>query len=305
MNTARYAVRHDTHYTYSAPVLLSRQLLHGTPRDCPWQHCESHRIDIQPTATEWEQGLDYFGNPQAHFSLETPHSELLVRTDSVIAVQAHAVDPQVVDSPPWESVRAELRAPRDAESLMACQFLYESPHIRSFRSLLEFTAPIVRAGQPLLPLAIELMRHIHREFEFDPEATTTATPLDEVIAQRRGVCQDFAHLNIACLRAHGIAARYVSGYLLTTPPPGQPRLVGADASHAWISVFIPGLGWIDLDPTNDLIVDTQHVTVAWGRDFSDVSPLRGVILGGGEHEVTVEVTVQPMDGGAVPALPTY
>lgn len=303
MNTARYAVRHDTHYTYSAPVLLSRQLLHGTPRECSWQHCESHRIDIQPTTTEWEQGLDYFGNPQAHFALETPHTDLLVRTDSVVAVQTHAVNPQVVDSPPWESVRAALRAPRDAESLMASQFLYESPHIRSFPSLLEFTIPIFRAGQPLLPLAIELMRHIHREFEFDPEATTTATPLDEVMAQRRGVCQDFAHLNIACLRAHGIAARYVSGYLLTTPPPGQPRLVGADASHAWISVFVPGLDWIDLDPTNDLLVDTQHVTVAWGRDFSDVSPLRGVILGGGEHEVTVEVTVQPIDGDPALALP--
>ncbi|MGB0126828.1 MAG: transglutaminase family protein [Rhodocyclaceae bacterium] len=294
MNQARYAVRHDTLYSYSAPVVLSRQLLHVTPRECAWQNCEAHHITIDPAPNEWEERLDYFGNPEAHFALETPHAELLVRADSVVAVRSRAVDPETASSPAWEDARAALRSPNEAASLEACQFLYESPYVRGFPRLAEFSASLFPPGRPVLDAAVALMRYIHSEFEFDPAATTVTTPLNEVIEDRRGVCQDFAHLMIACLRAHGIAARYISGYLLTLPPPGKPRLVGADASHAWVSVFVPGLGWIDFDPTNDQLPDTQHVTVAWGRDFSDVSPLRGVILGGGEHEVDVQVTVEPL-----------
>lgn len=295
MTCARYAVRHDTRYTYSAPVALSRQLLHVTPRDCAWQRCESHRIEIDPAPNEWEERLDYFGNPEGHFALETPHTDLLVRADSVVTVSSHAPDPQAAPSACWEHTRAQLRSPGDGAALEACQFLFESPHVRGFPRLAELSAPLFPPGQPLIDCAIALMRYIHREFEFDSAATTVSTPLDEVIAHRSGVCQDFAHLMIGCLRAHGIAARYVSGYLLTLPPPGKPRLVGADASHAWVSVFVPDFGWIDLDPTNDQLPDTQHVTVAWGRDFSDVSPLRGVILGGGDHEVEVQVTVEPIE----------
>ncbi len=291
---AHYRVRHDTHYRYEAPVLLSRQLLHLSPRACPWQHCESHRITIHPAPAERDERDDYFGNREVLFALEAPHTELVVHAESVVAVSPHAPDPRQAEAPPWEAVRARLRSPPDAAALDACQFLYESPLVRTSPGVLRFARPVFASHRPLLEAMVELTQRIHEHFEFDPDATTVATPLEEVLAHGRGVCQDFAHLAIACLRAHGLAARYVSGYLLTTPPPGQPRLVGADASHAWVSVFVPGLGWVDIDPTNNLLPDTQHVTVAWGRDFSDVSPLRGVILGGDEHEVEVEVTVEPL-----------
>ena len=295
MNTACYRVLHDTRYLYSEPVLLSQQLLHLAPRSCPWQQCEFHRITIEPAATEREDREDYFGNREERFALETPHTELFVRAESVVAVRPHAPDPARASSPPWEAVREQLRAPRDRTTLEASQYLYPSPHVPECPAVPAFARPTFAPNRPLLGVIVELTRRIHDEFEFDPEATTVATPLEEVLAQRRGVCQDFAHLAIGCLRAHGIAARYVSGYLLTTPPPGQLRLTGADASHAWVSVFVPDLGWVDMDPTNDLLPDTRHVTVAWGRDFGDVSPVRGIILGGGEHEVEVRVTVDPLE----------
>ncbi|MGE5319786.1 MAG: transglutaminase family protein [Hyphomicrobiaceae bacterium] len=291
--SARYRVLHDTHYHYEAPVLLSQQLLHLTPRTCSWQSCESHRITIQPSATERDERDDFFGNRQVLFALDTPHTELVVAAESVVAVRPHAPDPARAPSPPWEAVRALERSAGDASTLEACQFRYASPLVRTSPEVLRFAHPAFAPGRPLLEVMLDLSRRIHDQFAFDPDATTVATPLEEVLAHRRGVCQDFAHLALACLRAHGIAARYVSGYLLTTPPPGQPRLVGADASHAWVSVFIPELGWVDIDPTNNLLPDTRHITVALGRDFSDVSPVRGVILGGGEHEVEARVTVEP------------
>ena len=296
--TARYRVQHDTEYRYDTPVLLSHQMLRLTPRACDWQRCDAHSIVVAPAPAEREERDDYFGNREVQLALDTPHSELLVAAHSTVTVRAHAPDPGDTPGPAWEAVRALLRAPRDGASLDACQYLYESPFVRTAPDISRFAAPLFPAGAPVLRAAVALMAHIHREFEFDPEATTVATPLSEVLEQRRGVCQDFAHLMIACLRAQGLAARYVSGYLLTTPPPGKPRLVGADASHAWVSLFVPGLGWVDLDPTNNLLPDTEHITLAWGRDFSDVSPLLGVILGGGEHEVEVKVTIEPADAAA-------
>ena len=179
----------------------------------------------------------------------------------------------------------------------------DSPFVAVRPAFREYAEPSFLPGRPLLEAVADLNERIYREFKYDPHFTTVATPLDEVLSERRGVCQDFAHLAIACLRSLGLAARYVSGYILTVPPPGRPRLVGADASHAWLSVFVPGLGWADFDPTNDLLPDLQHVTLAWGRDFSDISPLRGVILGGGEQKIDVRVTVEPIDAPASKSPP--
>jgi transglutaminase-like putative cysteine protease len=299
MDTARYRVVHETHYTYAAPVLLSQQLAHLRPRACPWQQCETHRLSFSPPTSEWRERVDYFGNAEVFVVIETPHDELIVRAESRVSVTRHAVDLARTGSPSWESVGTGLHAAADEAALDACRYLFESPHIKATPALAQLTQPAFRPGRPLLEATHALCRAIYRGFEFDPHATTVATPLEEVIARRRGVCQDFAHLAIACLRSLGLAARYVSGYILTVPPPGRPRLVGADASHAWLSVFVPGLGWADFDPTNDLLPDLQHVTLAWGRDFSDISPLRGVILGGGEQEIDVRVTVEPID--ALPA----
>lgn len=291
---ADYRVIHETHYRYDSVVHLSQQLLHLTPRPCPYQQCEAHRIEVDPAPAERYEREDYFGNRIVHVALETPHSHLLVHAESVVSVKPHAPAIDSFAALAWEQVRAQLQVPGSGPALDACQFAFESPFIRSSPALLEFAQASFGPGRSLVDALFELTQRIHDEFEFDPEATSVTTPLPQVLKERRGVCQDFAHLQIASLRALGLAARYVSGYILTTPPPGQPRLIGADASHAWVSVFVPDFGWIDVDPTNNLVPDTQHITLAWGRDFSDVSPLRGVILGGGEHELEVRVTVMPL-----------
>jgi transglutaminase-like putative cysteine protease len=295
MDCARYRVVHETHYSYAAPVLLSQQLAHLRPRSCPWQQCEAHHLSFSPPTSEWRERVDYFGNAEVAVTIETPHDELVVRAESRVKVLRHAIDIGRTASPAWESLGALLHAPPDEATLDACRYLFESPHIQTIPALARLTRPAFLPRRPALEATHALCRAIHRGFQFDPHATTIATPLDEVIAKRRGVCQDFAHLAIACLRSLGLAARYVSGYILTVPPPGSPRLVGADASHAWLSVFVPGMGWVDFDPTNDLLPDLQHVTLAWGRDFSDISPLRGVILGGAEQEIDVRVTVEPTE----------
>jgi transglutaminase-like putative cysteine protease len=289
-----YQVRHDTRYSYASPVLLSRQLLRVTPRETAWQHCPRHAVTVTPAPAERRERDDCFGNREIHVALDAPHDALLVSAESQVSVLPHAPDLDA-GSLPWEAAREALQAPADAAQLDACQYLYASPLAPVLRAAHDLAAPAFAPRRPLAEALLRLNALLHREFEFDPHATTVSTPVEDVIELRRGVCQDFAHLMIACLRAHGIAARYVSGYLLTTPPPGQPRLVGADASHAWVSAFVPDLGWVDLDPTNDLLPDTRHVTIAWGRDFGDVSPLRGVILGGGEHSVDVRVTMLPAD----------
>lgn len=196
---------------------------------------------------------------------------------------------------PWETVRDRLRLDRAAEVLDAYQFAFDSPHVALDDDAHAYATASFPPGRPILDGVADLTRRIHAEFAYDPSATTVATPVGDVLRQRRGVCQDFAHLEIACLRTLGLAARYVSGYILTTPPPGAPRLVGADASHAWLAVWVGDEGWIDVDPTNDQLPRDQHVTVAWGRDYGDVSPLRGVVLGGGEHRMTVAVDVTPLD----------
>ena len=307
MQAVRYHVLHETTYEYGSPISLSQQQLHLSPRFLPWQQVFEQRIDIAPAPTWRRDGLDAFGNPVSWSSFHAPHDSLRIRSAMNIAVVPHPTDAATLAaSLPWDVLRERLAYDAQAplvEDLEATRFLFESPHVRVKHELAQYAADCFPPGTPVLVGAQALMAKIFAEFEFDPEATTVSTPVLEVLENKRGVCQDFAHLMIACLRALGLAARYVSGYLLTRPPPGKPRLIGADASHAWVSVYAPGTGddWVDFDPTNNLLPDTEHITLAIGRDFSDISPLRGIILGGGSAEPEVAVTVVPLDEEEIPA----
>jgi transglutaminase-like putative cysteine protease len=293
---ATYLVVHETRYQYEHPVGLSRQIVHLTPRTLPRQTCTKHALDIAPRAEILARGEDVFGNPTTSFVIDRDHASLVVRAESWVDLRAPSPPPDA-ETPPWERVRDRLayragRRPEPAD-LEATRFLYESTRVRNKRELAAWAGSCFATGVPLLAGARALMHKIHDELEFDPKATTVSTPVMEVFERRAGVCQDFAHLMLSCLRSLGLAARYVSGYVLTRPPPGKPRLVGADASHAWVSVYCPGHGWVDLDPTNRMLPALEHVTLGWGRDYDDVIPLRGVLLGGGEHELAIEVTVCP------------
>jgi transglutaminase-like putative cysteine protease len=296
MKAARYHVAHETRYEYHQPVGLSRQVVRLAPRVVPWQACRAHSLQIQPDAEILSVRSDAFGNPVTSFAIEADHAALLVRAESWIDVAARPF-PDDAATPPWEKVRARLAyhggvRPLPAD-LDAARFLFESTRVRNKRELAAWALASFPPGVPLLVGVRALMNRIHREFTFDPRATDVSTPVMEVFTRRRGVCQDFAHLMLSCLRSIGLAARYVSGYLLTRPPPGRPRLIGADASHAWVSVYCPDQGWVDTDPTNAIFPGKEHVTLGWGRDYDDVIPLRGVLLGGGDHEISIEVTVTP------------
>ena len=305
MSAIRYHVLHETRYDYGSPVSLSQQQLHLSPRILSWQQIEEQSVEIEPAPSWRRDGLDAFGNPVCWVAFHAPHDALLIRSVMTIAVKPHLPE-ELKASLPWEVVRDRLAydaTDPDPEDLAATRFLFESPHVRIKHELAAFAADCFPPGTPVLVGTRALTAKIFREFKFDPEATTVSTPVLEVLENKRGVCQDFAHLMIACLRSLGLAARYVSGYLLTRPPPGKPRLIGADASHAWVSVYAPGseFGWVDFDPTNDLLPNTEHITLSFGRDFSDISPLRGIILGGGGTEPEVAVTVFPIGEELMPA----
>jgi len=295
--SARYQIFHDTHYHYDSPVSLAQQLAHLWPRPCAWQRCTDRQLQIGPQPTSRRDELDVFGNPLTRLAFERPHDELLVNASLTIEVLSRPVL-DFSKSAAWEHTRSALTyssQPLSPELLEACRYRFESPYVHLKKNFVEFSQSCFPPGRPLLLGVQALMEKIFSEFTFDAEATQVATPLVEVLERRRGVCQDFAHLMLACVRSRGLAARYISGYLLTQPPPGQPRLIGADASHAWVSVFCPVSGWVDFDPTNNVQPALEHITLAWGRDFSDVSPLRGVILGGGNHDPEVRVTVMPLE----------
>jgi len=290
----RLSILHETHYRYSAPVVLSQQLLHLTPRTLPWQTCERHRITIEPTAGELAERDDYFGNRTVHLLLAAPHDSLLVRAESEVNVKPRPRERRSSPKISWEAVRARLRALDAPPLIEPADFLYDSPHIERSRELADYAIKSFTARRGILEAMADLARRIHKDFAFDRTATSVSTPLRQVLKARRGVCQDFAHLMIGCARSIGLAARYVSGYILTAPPPGRPRLVGADASHAWASVYCgERAGWVDIDPTNNCMVADTHATLGWGRDFGDVTPMRGVILGGGTQTLAVRVTVTP------------
>ena len=286
-----YRVTHITTYRYEEPASVCHNELRLTPRSGGRQRTRRFQLRVDPTPSVLAPQVDFFGN-QVHFvALHEPHRQLTVTAKSDVDVEASS-PPEA--SPAWEAVRDRLRADHGSDVLAAYQFAFESPHVQVDPAVAAWTEPSFPAGRPLVGGVLELTRRIHQEFAYDRDATCVATPVSQVLRERRGVCQDFAHLEIACLRALGLAARYVSGYILTTPPESATRLVGADASHAWLSVWLGDAGWLDVDPTNDLVPSDQHVTVAWGRDYGDVSPLRGVVLGGGEHTMTVAVDVSPL-----------
>lgn len=291
-----YQVEHFTAYHYSEPVMLSHQQLHLTPRPLEQQQVIKHAIAITPTPTLRREFIDAFGNAVTEVAIESAHTALNIA--AYTTVKLAAAQRELDASPAWEIVRDALayRAAWHPEPaiLAATQFLFESAHIRVKRSLRAYASDCFTTGRPILEAAMALMAKIHAEFKFDAKATTVTTPVMTFFTHKHGVCQDFTHLMISCLRSTGLAARYVSGYLLTRPAPGKPRRVGADASHAWVSLFVPDLGWIDFDPTNNVMPSLEHITVGWGRDFSDVTPLRGVINGGGEQKLEVKVTVTPI-----------
>ncbi|GAA5157677.1 transglutaminase family protein [Viridibacterium curvum] len=292
---ARYHIEHVTHYSYSQTVGLSLQLAHLRPREDDAQRTVGHALHVSPQPAEIREDTDYFGNPVTRFELARAHQELIITAESEVTVERNASLPET--SQPWEDVRAHFARTIWGLGLDAdvAEFLFPSPHVPQSASARLYALESFTPERPVVEATADLMARIHADFEFDPDATHVATPIDTVLEIRRGVCQDFAHLMIACLRSLGLPARYVSGYLLTEPPPGQERLIGADASHAWVSLHVPEHGWLDFDPTNDMVPGNSHVTLAWGRDFTDVSPLRGVIQGGGDHTVKVGVTMTPID----------
>ena len=293
--TALYRIEHETRYDHVGGVSTSQHVACLTPRTMPNQSVRWHELAIEPAPFNHVQRLDYFGNMVDQFTILTPYDAMRVVGRSVVNVTARGTPLALNADPPWETVRDALLYKRGAPFAHAAEFSYPSPYAITAAELAAFARQSFAANRPLIDAAIDVMHRIHDEFTFDPGATTVATPVTRVLADRHGVCQDFAHLQIACLRSLGLAARYVSGYLLTNPRPGQPRLVGADASHAWLSVWCPPLGWIDLDPTNDVLPSERHITLAWGRDYGDVSPLRGVVLGGSKHTLHVGVSVIPLE----------
>lgn len=292
---AHYKIQHHTRYSYTEPVSICHNLAYLLPRLSDRHYWYSSRVAVEPEPTMLLQRQDYFGNLAMLFALQEPHRRLDVTAESEVEVSPLELAPELFTQWPWEQVLALLNQNPEPEHLDACQFTFPSPYIIWPESVQEYAAAVFTPGLPLLAGVRELTKRIHADFVYDPKATDVTTTITQLMQQRRGVCQDLSHLQIACLRSLGLAARYVSGYLLSNPPPGKPRLVGADASHAWLSVYLPGTGWVDVDPTNNLWPSDKHITIAWGRDYGDVTPLRGVILGGGEHTVTVSVDVQPLD----------
>jgi len=290
---AGYQVTHRTLYDYVAPVSVSQHVARLEPRVTPAQACSEFTLEIHPAPAGRRTRTDYFGNRLCFFTIQEVHHRLEVITRSRVTLRA-ARPAEAGETPAWEEVAQLFRDPVSPEVVAPYEFVFDSPQIRASRELAAYAAEGFPPGTPLLEGAAALTRRIHKDFKYDPKATTVATPLEEVWKKRRGVCQDFAHLAIACLRSLGLPARYVSGYLRTHPAPGKERLVGADASHAWFAVFCPGTGWVDFDPTNNLRPAREHITVAYGRDFGDVSPVAGILTGGGSHEVKVSVDVLPV-----------
>jgi len=285
-----FNVSHRSSYQYGVPVAQSQHVVHLTPRQLDRQDVVRHSLLIDPAPAIRTDIQDYFGNPTSILVIEDEHREFIVHARSMVDVRAPApVD--LAASAEWETVVAAAVMADGARDLAVLQYARASRHTRAIPEAFDYVRPSFPAGRPVLEGAWDLTRRIHSDFTFDPAATDISTPLLDVLKARRGVCQDFAHLSLACLRVLGLPARYVSGYMLTRPPPGKSKLVGADASHAWLSVWAPRTGWLDFDPTNGLMPSDEHIVVAYGRDYDDVSPISGVLLGGSGQTMTIAVDV--------------
>ncbi len=287
-----YQVTHRTTFTYTQPVAISHHVLRLALRPHPRQHSLRSTLSIDPSPSVRSDGKDYFGNPLTHLTIQTPHSALIVEAQSVVDVKKP--EPIHLDqSQPWDQVIQQLQGFTDTTILDAQQFLYDSPYVTIDDATYDFVQGCFPPGRPILAGVMDLTSRIFGDFTYEGGVTEVSTPVKDVLISRKGVCQDFAHLEIAALRSLGLPARYISGYLLTHPPEGQEKLVGADASHAWISTWCPAIGWVDFDPTNNCIPSDEHITLAWGRDYGDVSPINGFMVGGGQHTPSVSVDVAP------------
>ena len=289
----RYRVIHRTTFKYRQPVTVGKHVACLCPRTLPDQHVVESQLHIEPVPATMTERTDYFGNLLYFFTVQEPHKELVVETRSEVDVKAKQ-RPSSVESIAWEQAVEQGQVDQSPAGLDAFQFRFESPRIKPRPEFAGYASESFTAGRPMREALLELTARIHRDFKFDSKVTNVRTTPEEVFRKKRGVCQDFAHFQIACLRALNVSARYVSGYLRTYPPVGQPRLVGADASHAWLSAYCPGVGWMDVDPTNNLEPSDEHVTIGWGREYGDVSPLYGVIQGGGAHTLTVSVDLEAL-----------
>jgi transglutaminase-like putative cysteine protease len=283
-----YEIRHKTTFSYEEVVSVSHHVLHLTPRSHPQQTCIDSETLVEPPPAVDSVGEDYFGNPVQHLTVQQPHKVLVVDAHARVEVRSAECPVALDDSPPWEVIRDQLA---DSEALAAYEYVFASPYVVGNEEIRDYALQSFEPGRPILAATMDLTGRIFREFQYRGGVSDVSTPVSEVFSMRQGVCQDFAHLQIACLRSLGLAARYVSGYLLTRPPEGKEKLVGSDASHAWVSVFAGDSDWIDFDPTNNAIPGVEHITFAWGRDYGDVSPINGFIVGGGAHQITVAVDV--------------
>jgi transglutaminase-like putative cysteine protease len=286
----KYRVVHRTRYSYGQPVVLCHNEARMQPRGTERQVCRVSTVAIEPDPAQRAEREDFFGNRVLYFAVQEPHEQLTVTASSEVEV-ASPVPVELERSAAWDAARDGPALEDDQAGRTVRQFLLDSECAAAFADAARYAGPSFPPGRPLLAAVRDLTSRIHREFRFDPLSTTVATPVAEVLERRHGVCQDFAHLAISALRSLGFAARYVSGYVETVAPPGEPRLDGSDASHAWFAVYAPDCGWVDFDPTNDCVPDERYVTTAWGRDYADVAPLKGVIFGGGAHSLEVAVDV--------------
>lgn len=308
----KYRITHTTYYHYSQSVGLCQNEARLQPRNFWRQHCHRSQFDIQPMPSDFREWVDFFGNHVTYFAIQQPHTQLTVTAISEVTIFPRQNNVDLLNRITWEQAcnvlqempsqgqtqnqQGQSQSQQQNQELLleildARQYVLDSPMVTVSSELADYAQSSFQANRPLVDVVNDLMQRIYRDFTYDPSFTTIATPLSDVLNYRRGVCQDFAHLAIGCLRAYNIAARYVSGYLETVPEAGQQRLVGADASHAWFSVYIPNTGWLDFDPTNNTVPLDQHITLAWGRDYADVTPLKGIAFGGGQHTLSVSVDV--------------
>ncbi len=290
-------VEHETLYSYETEVELAHHLAYLKPLESDWQRVLTTEVEIIPEPSTISENKDTFGNVRSFFTLSTPHAELKVRSLTTVDLLDRYSGFEAAATPEWEDVREALSYALDRAYLPACEFSFPSPHVPRLNELREYALQSFTRRRNIAEASMDLNARIHRDFKYSSGSTEVYTPILEAFNQRAGVCQDFSHIFIGCLRALGLSAQYVSGYLLTKPPPGQVKLRGADASHAWVSVYCPQApgNWLELDPTNNVIAGSSHVRLAVGRDFGDVSPLRGVIRGGGDHILKIAVTSEEIE----------